>query len=103
MGVLHPFLFCNFARVMLSFSDDRLELRHDLATMQPITKERSVLMSDFIFYNFTRVMLSFLTQVGACLELMGEVRPLVGQAFFVSFASIVMLSFLFTHFFVGRT
>ena len=51
-------------------------------------------MSDFIFCNFTRVMLSFLMQVGACLELMGEVCPLVGQAFFVSFLSIVMLSFL---------
>ena len=50
-------------------------------------------MSDFIFSTTFIVMLSFLTQVGACLELMGEVRPLVGQAFFVSFASIVMLSF----------
>ena len=39
-------------------------------------------MSDFIFYNFTRVMLSFLMQVGACLEPMGKVRPLFGQAFF---------------------
>jgi hypothetical protein len=53
-------------------------------------------MSDFIFYNFTRVMLSFLMQVGACLELMGKVRPLFGQAFFV-LTSIVMLSF-FIHF-----
>jgi hypothetical protein len=53
-------------------------------------------MSDFIFSITFIVMLSFFMQVGACLELMGEVCPLVGQAFFV-LTSIVMLSF-FIHF-----
>jgi len=50
-------------------------------------------MVDFLFSNSYIVMLSFLEQVGASLELMGEVRLLVWTGFFfVSCLSIVMLS-----------
>jgi hypothetical protein len=51
-------------------------------------------MVDFLFSNSYIVMLSFLEQVGASLELMGEVRLLVWIGFFVSCLSIVMLSIL---------
>jgi len=47
-------------------------------------------MSDFIFSITSIVMLSILKQVGASLELMGEVRLLVWIGFFVYSNSIVM-------------
>jgi hypothetical protein len=48
-------------------------------------------MVDFLFSNSYIVMLSFLQQVGASLELMGEVRLLVWIGFFcfLSFHSYV--------------
>lgn len=52
-------------------------------------------MSDFFISITFIVMLSFLFQVGADLELMGELRLLVDGRLFCFLDSIVMLSFLF--------
>lgn len=62
-----------------------------LSELQPTTKEQSVLMSDFIFSITSIVMLSILKQVGASLELMGEVRLLawIGSFCFFYFHSYV--------------